>query len=102
MAELENGATVAVKSGHTGDVWVGVRPEHLVMDAEGPLHVEVKLVEPLGANTLLHGSLNGSDTTFAASLPGIHKSPHAHAVMAFRAERDHIHIFDRETGQRLD
>ncbi|MEM7429737.1 MAG: TOBE domain-containing protein, partial [Pseudomonadota bacterium] len=58
-------------SGHSGAVKVGVRPEHLSVDKKGPVELDVDFAEPLGANTLRHGRLNGSAIPIAANLPGI-------------------------------
>src|SRR5471030_3009398 len=44
------------------DVLLGVRPEHLEPCAQGEamLTVDVDLIEPLGADTLVHGVVNGA------------------------------------------
>jgi len=41
-------------------VKLGIRPEHIVMvkDKKSPLNLTVKFVERLGADTLIHGTLN--------------------------------------------
>jgi multiple sugar transport system ATP-binding protein len=40
------------------EVDVGIRPEHLVLDANGPLQGQVEVIEPTGAETLLYVSCN--------------------------------------------
>ncbi|MEM8749681.1 MAG: sn-glycerol-3-phosphate import ATP-binding protein UgpC [Pseudomonadota bacterium] len=106
-AELEGGARLAVTSslqGHQGlqgDVSVGVRPEHLVPDPEGPFRLDIGLVEPIGANTLLHGRLDGTDHPFTASLSGIHNTLQAGKVMTFSADPAHLHFFNRASGERI-
>jgi sn-glycerol 3-phosphate transport system ATP-binding protein len=42
-----------------GKVTVGIRPEDIVPDTDGPIAIEVTLVEELGAHRLLHGDLGG-------------------------------------------
>ncbi|WP_419914833.1 sn-glycerol-3-phosphate import ATP-binding protein UgpC [Hoeflea sp.] len=100
-AKLENGSILPVNSTYSGEAWIGVRPEHLVKDENGPLRIEIKLVEPLGANTLLHGQLSETDEVFAASLPGVHESLHTHETASFHAQEDSIHLFDKGSGRRI-
>jgi len=42
------------------DGHIGIRPEHLELDAEGPLRLQVQAVERLGASSLLHGRIAGT------------------------------------------
>jgi len=84
-----------------GKVTVGIRPEHIISDPDGPLSISVQMGEPLGANTLLHGRLAGSDDAFTVSLPGVHHAATGD-VIRFRADLDNLHFFDPKTGARLD
>ncbi len=102
MLTLEKRAALPLKVGHSGDIKVGIRPEHLIVDGEGPIELDVGMAEPLGANTLLHGSLKSSGTPFTASLPGVHQLPAPHEVLKLNVAPENIHLFDRDTGQRLD
>jgi sn-glycerol 3-phosphate transport system ATP-binding protein len=83
-----------------GPVKLGVRPEHLIPDDTGPLHVSLKLAEPLGANTLLHGNIAKSDKSFTISLQGVHQIPPDNAMRRFRIEQNAAHIFDSRSGLR--
>ena len=87
--------------GREGDVVVGIRPEHLRPDDDGPLEMRVGLAEPLGANTLLHGKLTASDHPLTASLAGVHHSPSAEHLLRFAVAAEDVHLFDKTTGQRL-
>src|SRR6185369_14274893 len=82
-------------------VLFGIRPEHLEPCAEkdAMLALEVDLVEPLGADTLVYGHLAGG-ARIAARL---------HASMAARSGKlplryppAQAHYFDPETGKRLE
>ena len=84
-----------------GAVRVGLRPEHVRPDPEGPLALRVALAEPLGANTLLHGTLEGTGDAFTAALPGVHRIDRANETMRLGLPADALHLFDAETGQRL-
>ena len=84
-----------------GPVKLGLRPEHLAQDPDGPLQVDVLMSEPLGANTLLHGRLNGPGDAITVSLPGVHSLAGKSALMRFAIQPANIHLFDPATGQRL-
>lgn len=99
---LKNGSVLPSNSKLSGDVMVGIRPEHVVVDATGPLELTIKSAEPLGANTLLHGYLAGHSDIFTASLPGVHQMSDAKNVIKLNIAADDIHIFDQESGLRLD
>ena len=83
-----------------GPVKLGLRPEHVVPDADGPLALVVHLAEPLGANTLLHGMLEGTDIAFTASLAGVHRTGGRGQVLRLNADPANLHLFDM-AGQRI-
>ena len=97
---LENGAAIGFAGGHVGDVILGVRPEALVPDADGPLRVAVDLTEQLGATTLLHGRLEGAETEIVVSMPGL-VAVETGAVLGFSAPSEALHQFDKKTQKRL-
>ena len=99
---LENQAEFPCNSAHQGDVVVGIRPEHLSSDDNGPLEMQVNLAEPLGANTLLHGRLSNGGGEFTASLSGVHQLADSAQSMRLSVAADNIHLFDRTTGQRIN
>ncbi len=84
----------------SGPVMLGLRPEHLAPDPDGPIAMQVMLAEPLGANTLLHGRLPGGQA-FTASLPGVHTAGPGGETLRLTVPPGHIHVFDRQSGQRL-
>lgn len=96
---LRNGATVLGGDGD-GSVTLGVRPEHLTPDTDGPIRLQVAMLEQLGANTLLHGVLEGTKTELVASLPGVVTATEGD-VIGFAATSDVLHLFDPNTGARL-
>ncbi|MEM1005064.1 MAG: ATP-binding cassette domain-containing protein, partial [Pseudomonadota bacterium] len=83
-------------------VKLGMRPEHLMLDDNGPLEAAIQIAEPLGANTLLHGHLTGTGDAITASLPGVHPIEGRHPNMRFSIAADHMHLFDQSNGGRLD
>ncbi len=74
---------------------VGIRPEHLL---PGPgIDLAIDLVEPLGSETLVHGRAAGA--ALVVKLPG---PPPATERLSVRPDPAHLHVFDAETGRRLE
>ena len=97
---LSNGAKMPGGAHANGSVTLGLRPEHLTPDANGPIRVVVQMFEHLGANTLMHGTLDKTNVDVVVSLPG-HVSADAGSVMTFSASAKNMHIFDTETCKRV-
>jgi sn-glycerol 3-phosphate transport system ATP-binding protein len=83
-------------------VLFGIRPEHLepCAESEAKLVVDIDLIEPLGADTLVYGHL--------ASNPGARVAARLSASVDARAGKlplrydpAHVHYFDAGTGARL-
>jgi sn-glycerol 3-phosphate transport system ATP-binding protein len=103
---LPNGAKLAAPQlseaqAQAGSVLLGIRPEHLVADEDGPIAIDVDMVEQLGANTLLHGMLSGTTHAMVASVSG-HVSTQAGAQHRFSAAPELLHLFDAKTEKRLE
>ena len=94
------GITVPVNTEVKGKVAAGMRPEHVIVDDNGPLSITVQMGEPLGANTLLHGRLDGTSDAFTISLPGVHHTV-AGQVIRFAVDPRHMHLFDIKSGGRI-
>lgn len=94
------GQVVADAVGADGPVKLGIRPEHLVFDDEGPIAIEAKMSEPLGANTLLHGKLVGSSEVFTASMQGVHLLNDKNMQIRFGIQPGKAHLFDVDSGLR--
>ena len=84
-----------------GPVKLGIRPEHLTRDDNGPFEVTIQMSEPLGANTLLHGRLTTSANPVTISLPGVHPVDANTPPMRFGMDPANIHLFDPKSGVRL-
>src|SRR5687767_272571 len=81
-------------------VLFGIRPEHLdpCAESEANLVVEIDLIEPLGADTLVYGHLEGG-TRIAARL---HSSVDARTGrLPLRYRPEHAHYFDAQSGARI-
>ncbi len=90
-----------------GDVTMGIRPEHLTLaGANSPaghaiLPLYVELIEPLGAETLVHGRLEGGKAELTARVDGEAAPVKAGSTMRFAVDPRHLHLFDRTSGARL-
>ena len=94
------GKSIPVETSAKGEVTIGIRPEHVIANETGPMSITVRMGEPLGANTLLHGQLNGTETAFTASLPGVHHATPGQ-VVRFSAHPKNMHFFNIVSGKRI-
>ncbi|UWQ48035.1 sn-glycerol-3-phosphate import ATP-binding protein UgpC [Leisingera aquaemixtae] len=101
QAALPGGGVLPVASAHSGTSTLGLRPEHLMQDPAGPIAIEVELLEQLGANTLIHGRLPGTDLSITASVPG-HANDGTGSIRRFSVAPELTHLFDPATGKRLE
>lgn len=86
-------------------VTFGIRPEHLhpedASNGGTRLSVLSELVEPLGADIILHGRIPDTAQPIAMRLRGTRNVTEGGTVTA-TVDHDHLHLFDRETGHRLE
>ena len=82
------------------EVILGVRPEHFEVVGEGEgLTAPIRLVEPLGSDTLVHVTLAGIEA-IARVAPDLR--PVAGEVIRLRPRPDRIHLFDPTDDRALD
>jgi sn-glycerol 3-phosphate transport system ATP-binding protein len=105
--ELPGGDRVPLSSGQAGvaagrTITLGVRPEHLdpATSGGGVAHLNVAVVEQLGADTLVHGHFGSDRTDLTLRLQGTH-SFRSGELLPLSIRPDHLHLFDPETGKRL-
>jgi sn-glycerol 3-phosphate transport system ATP-binding protein len=91
-----------VKAEPKRPVTLGIRPEHLerATDGGGVAHLEVDVIEQLGADTLLHGHFGGDRTALTVRLSGIEHVKTGETV-PFGVTPEHLHLFDPASGARL-
>jgi sn-glycerol 3-phosphate transport system ATP-binding protein len=105
--ELDGGGSVALAHTRAGDagrpVTVGMRPEHLQVVGEADCIAKhtVRVVEQLGAETLVHGHFGNNDADVTVRIKGIGTIAPGDILPLDMDPRD-IHIFDTDTGQRLE
>src|SRR5690554_2130804 len=86
------------------NVTIGVRPEDVEVSTTGEgLAVEVDVIEELGADGYLYGhtEIDGSRVDIVARVDG-RNHPNAGDKVFILPEPNHIHVFDSETGLRLN
>ena len=79
---------------------LGVRPEHLepCAESEAAFIADIVLVEPLGADTLVHGTVAG--TAMIARLPAATQVPQGRLPLRYAPENRHH--FDATSGARIE
>ncbi len=82
---------------------LGMRPEHLetCSTEEADFYLTIEMIEPLGADTLLYGKIPGHDQLLIAEQPG-KISYQRHAEVPLRLDRERVHLFNPETGRRVN
>ncbi len=96
---FDMGAEMTVDSSYNGPVTVGLRPEHLIVDEQGPLVFNISHAEPLGATTLLHGTLKEGNHLMTVSVPGVFRT--SAGVNQVNLVPEQVHLFNRDTGSRI-
>jgi multiple sugar transport system ATP-binding protein len=84
-----------------GEHIVGVRPEHLLLDREGPLTARVLLVEALGYERLITCALP-NEARVVARVSGEMNGPREGEAVFIDAEERHRHRFDPASGKRQE
>ncbi len=80
---------------------IGLRPEHLqpCTPEQADLNVDVDVLEELGSDTLAICLLGNKELT--VRIPA-EESRNLGGRLPLRFDRKHLHVFDAETGRRLD
>ena len=111
-AVMLGGQRLPVPDGVSGDVIVGVRPENTTLGdgASGGLEATVVLVEELGADSYVYAhwdgpgagadGANGADPLIARVGDGT--APQVGSRVSLVADPDKLHLFDADTGRRLN
>ena len=78
---------------------IGIRPEHMLRDGAQLVTLTLELVEPLGSETVLHGTLATGEALTAKLLGAV---PAVGGRMPLALDPEQLHVFDAATGRRLD
>jgi len=82
---------------------VGIRPEHFEIMPSGDTltKMQVQFVEHLGADTLIHGQLGSNPASFSLRISGTSQF-HSGETIPLGIAPELIHVFDPQTGRRLN
>jgi sn-glycerol 3-phosphate transport system ATP-binding protein len=106
QAGISGGAGIAVPA---AGAFLGVRPEHLEMGAapDGSLHfdVTVSAVEAVGAESYVYAAIGGTEAGGGEELivrvAGKCLYPPGEKLKVW-TPREHVHVFSKDTGKRID
>jgi multiple sugar transport system ATP-binding protein len=93
---LPPGLTTPLAAG--AQVVVGIRPEHLVATADGPVKLEVRAVEWLGHECLIFGTIG--DAAVVVRQAGM-ATVDAGGSIRLSVDPGSVHVFDPDTTDRL-
>ncbi len=97
--QLEGGLTIPETANTEGKILVGIRPEDVSIGgaADANLHFDIQIIEELGAQRLLHGTLGGQSFSVA-----INKDEQASTGNTpITVKPGAIHFFEADGGRRL-
>ncbi|UOD49848.1 sn-glycerol-3-phosphate ABC transporter ATP-binding protein UgpC [Orrella daihaiensis] len=80
------------------EVTVGIRPEHMFLNSDGPFEIELQLQEHLGAETLLHAKLTDSGQSVTVLVPGYQQFDQ-NSRLKVGYQPDKVHVFGRDGGR---
>ncbi|MEP2782566.1 MAG: sn-glycerol-3-phosphate ABC transporter ATP-binding protein UgpC [Pseudoruegeria sp.] len=83
----------------TGDVIVGIRPEHLTLDPKGPLVITVDEIEPTGSETHVSATTQLGVPIKMVTSSRVTADPGTQLVAGYEAEK--LHLFDAKTTNRI-
>jgi sn-glycerol 3-phosphate transport system ATP-binding protein len=89
--------TTSVSGSLSGPVTIGIRPEDLLIDASGPITVDMALIEELGAHRLLHGTIAGQQISIHMNK----ETPVETGALRLSIKSNAISLFDASTGVRI-
>ncbi len=96
---IENGG--APEHGGT-EITLGIRPEHFEPGEKGtaPFNLSVDHVELLGADTLVHGHFGENSALMTVRLNDVQQFE-KNALLPLDAPRQKLHLFEKESGNRI-
>jgi multiple sugar transport system ATP-binding protein len=107
LVEVSGGAfpfpsTLRVSALDPGEVILGIRPESLRLDPEGPLRADVTIVELLGAEThVICRTPDGTRVIVRQGAQAAKPAPNDPVRISVDPDPSALHLFDATTTQRL-
>ncbi len=98
----KNKITLSEKLKHTANiVTMGFRPEHIKLDENGPIGLKVLLTENLGAESVIHAALAGTDSPITIRLNKRINAKNGD-ILKVSVEPKKLHFFDTQTNLRIN
>jgi multiple sugar transport system ATP-binding protein len=99
VKEYEFNVAIAGSKAKNQNVVVGIRPEGYVVDKDGPLKLEVYMVETIGRDTtLVIKDPTNEGHTFRVIIDASHRVKPGQKI-SFSIKRDKVFMFNKETGE---
>jgi len=96
-----NDVVIGARKAPNQEVIVGVRPEGFTVDKEGPLELEVYMVETIGRDTtLLIKDILNEGKTHRIIVDASYKVKPGHKVR-FSVKKEKLFVFDKESGELI-
>lgn len=88
----------------SGEVVIGIRPEHLYRSSDYPhrLDMRIKMLEPLGADTLVYGQPEGINDELVVRLNQYYQQDETQPHLPLYFSSHALHLFDKQTGLRIN
>ncbi len=94
-----DGFTLPYEGPARGDVLIGLRPQDLVADEEGPITLTVDVMEAMGFEAYAHGRVG--TLPFVARLDGQTRGITRGDAIRFSLPAARLHVFDRQTERAI-
>ncbi len=101
MVPLPDDIARSVAARDVVEVVVGVRPEHLVMSHDGAVRALVTVVESLGHERHIVSRLEDGQMIIVRQ-PSDEVAPREAEAIGLVADPVHLHVFDAESGERIE
>ena len=99
---IGNEAIMNVPSAKNAKVFVGIRPEGLVPDPEGPMTCEFRSVEVLGRDYMIVAAHGSAETPVIRAITDSNTPVHnENGVIRFSFKKHKLFVFDAETEERI-
>jgi multiple sugar transport system ATP-binding protein len=101
ILSVPNSIQTQLKLASNKQLDLGIRPEHIKISSDSPsLNVEVKVVEPLGRETLIRATIPNSSTIINIQANADIR-PQPGDMLPLQLDLAHLCIFDTVTGDKL-
>jgi len=80
-------------------VVVGIRPEHLILDPDGPLKITVNEIEPTSSETHISATTQQGVSVKMVTSGRVAANPGETLIVGYEADK--LHLFDKKSTDRI-